>query len=168
MYSGTFLKSDLSSREEVHARYNFSCSCLACQQGWPTEQSLVRITGLSLRPSNSCFQPRNVNRTFLADKKLSDKQVKNIESAFKKVMEQPDRLLIDLIYFKITNQQKRGSSTSKEVLKEVAGVLARAELIQPHYLKAEAEVRIIMLRLSRPVYLLNFRISCTRHSGIST
>ena len=34
-----------------------------------------------------CFQPRNVNRTFLTDKNLSDKQVKNIEAAFKKVME---------------------------------------------------------------------------------
>ena len=37
------MKSCLASRQEVHARYNFSCRCEACREEWPTEQFLVNV-----------------------------------------------------------------------------------------------------------------------------
>ena len=95
------MKSSLESRAEVHRRYNFSCQCKACQMEWPTEKFLVRITPAFLSLYlDMCLQPRNVNRTHLGDRTLSDKQVRNIDATFKKVdrfiVSLHGRLLIDL------------------------------------------------------------------------
>ena len=89
VYSGTFLKSDLETRAEVHARYNFSCRCRACEADWPREQLLVSLTwgqdSLS-PPLDLCLQARNVNKTHLEERPgLSDKQVKYLDKTFKKV-----------------------------------------------------------------------------------
>ena len=55
------------------------------------------------------------------------------------------------------------------MLREVSGVLTKSELIQPHYLKAEAEVRMIMLLVTHDGYnFQQFRIFCTGRAGIST
>lgn len=42
VYSGTALRSSKEEREEVHARYNFTCCCQACIENWPTEQGWAR------------------------------------------------------------------------------------------------------------------------------
>ena len=41
VYSGTFVRSELEQREEVHTRYNFQCRCEACSHEWPCQNMLV-------------------------------------------------------------------------------------------------------------------------------
>ena len=41
VYSGTFVRSELEQREEVHTRYNFQCRCEACSRQWPCQNMLV-------------------------------------------------------------------------------------------------------------------------------
>ena len=44
-------------------------------------------------------------------------------------------------HLQVIEPRKRSSTTSKDMLKELAEVLSKTEFKQPHFLKAEAEVK---------------------------
>ena len=47
-------------------------------------------------------------------------------------------------YFEVIEQRKRSSTTSQDMLKELTEILSKTEFKQPHFLRAEAEVKEIL------------------------
>ena len=99
-----------------------------------------RCQACSLNWSTGNLLPKNINRKHLRDKTIPDASVKKS----------------DKIYKQLTNMEWQSKMSSKECRREISILLKNSEVMHPHYLKYQAEVKRKMLKL----ILLNLHSCC--------